>query len=127
VSLTSLNEANGQNITVHAPKAVRVAVDENDLQRLLGNVIENACRHNSKGTKIDVICVATNTGANIEIADNGAGIAESVLRDILQGQSASGGFGLLTVIALAEANAIHVEFTNKIRGFCVIFDIPYAD
>ena len=120
-------EANGQSITVHALETVRVAVDENDLQRLFGNVIENACHHNAKGTIIGIICVATEKGANVEIADNGVGIAEAVLQGILQDQSASGGFGLPIVVALAKANAIHVEFTSDPQGFNVKFDIPYAE
>lgn len=48
--------------------------DEDLLQRMIGNLIENAVRHARPGTEVRVRCLADGDRARIEVSDRGGGV-----------------------------------------------------
>ncbi|WP_324249625.1 sensor histidine kinase [Eggerthella lenta] len=48
------------------------------LARVLGNLINNACVHNPGGVTVRLTCKRTESEAVIAVADDGAGIPESI-------------------------------------------------
>ena len=70
------NVAAERNVSVVATCAddVRISGDEDLLQRLIGNLIENAIRHTRAGTEVSVRCSVENEHARIEVSDHGAGV-----------------------------------------------------
>ena len=55
-----------------------VRADGSLLARVLGNLINNACVHNPGGVTVRLTCKRTESEAVIAVADDGAGIPESI-------------------------------------------------
>ena len=92
-----------------------VSGDEDLLQRMLGNLLENAIRHAPRGSEVSVRCAAAGDAARIEVRDRGAGVPEPLREQIFErffrvdparGASAGSGAGLGLPIArwIAEAH-----------------------
>ena len=92
----------GMHFSVHVPEE-RCMVDADPLQleRLVGNLIGNAVKHNGPGTEIALILVRQAGVAYVVVADTGAPIAQNpadLFQPFIQGDSArskaTGGSGL---------------------------------
>ncbi len=59
-------------------------MDNDKIQQVLLNLIDNACRHNSEGTKIKIKAVPTGEYIKFSITDNGEGIPEHELERIFE-------------------------------------------
>lgn len=64
----------GRRAIIHRPLAAQ----------LLGNLIDNACKHSSPGTPIILRLTQTAEAVRLEIADRGAGIAPSELPHVFE-------------------------------------------
>src|SRR4029077_7463440 len=84
-----------QDIAVRVCKPASVVGDSNAIREALRNLLENAVRHTPPRTHIDV---TTGPGGTIVVEDDGPGLADDVIPDLLQpfkkGRAATEGSGL---------------------------------
>ncbi|MGU3362339.1 sensor histidine kinase [Methylobacterium sp. M6A4_1b] len=93
-------------IDLDLPAGLAVACDPQDVDEMLGNLIDNACQW-SRG-RVRVTAAATEAGVTVTVADDGPGLdAEAAARAVRPGgrldESVPGhGFGLSITVELAE-------------------------
>jgi signal transduction histidine kinase len=105
-ALHRLHAERGLAIEVHVPPDLSVRVQREDLDELLGNLLDNACKWARARVTID----ASQTGAGVEITvdDDGSGLPEEMreavlVRGVRADEAAPGsGLGLAIVRDLAE-------------------------
>lgn len=104
--LARLHADKGLAIETAVPSGLTVACDGQDLDEMLGNLVENACRWCSK--TVGISAVAEDGHIRITIADDGPGLTEGEAADVLArgrrlDESLPGhGFGLPIAQELAE-------------------------
>jgi len=117
------------------PSARRVVTDPGLLDRVLGNVIENALRYQSGGLPVMVNASRVADRVEIRVVDSGPGVPEADLDTIFlpfqrHGDVPAGdgvGLGLAVARGLAEAmdGAVHAEPTPG-GGLTVVITLPTA-
>lgn len=115
----------GQSLTwdIGLPDALQAAIDPDDLSEVLGNLIENASRHAC--SRISVSAEATGDTISLMIRDDGPGIEEEKLGQILKrgtrlDETPGGtGLGLAIVQDILDAWAGSLEITSSADGTCV--------
>ena len=120
------------NISQNFTTPVDVAMDQDDLNEVLGNLLENAVRHAQ--TSISVT-VARNSGrARVFIEDDGEGVSEEQSIAMMQrGQrmdikGTGAGLGLAIVQDILEASNASMSLSKSgIGGLKVTLDIPLSD
>jgi two-component system, OmpR family, sensor kinase len=125
--------ASPQHWVVHAPKAVVVQGNREQLARALLNLIVNAARHTPESGEINLSCQSSGGHALITVADSGNGIAPEHLPHVFEpwfkdGRSRSdGGLGLTVVyeIARTHGGAVHVE-SKPGAGARFTIELPLA-
>jgi signal transduction histidine kinase len=107
-------------ITIAAPPEHRVRVSREDLDEMLGNLLDNACRWAKSGVTVES---TTSEGmVAIRVEDDGPGIAPSLREAVLQrgvraDQTGAGtGFGLAIVRDLAELYGGAIELSASPHG-----------
>ncbi|MFV0472819.1 MAG: sensor histidine kinase [Pikeienuella sp.] len=124
--------------TLRAPLAValtgapetRVAMREDKLLAILGNLADNAARHGAKRLEIGVTAGAGR--ALIRVADDGEGISAAnrakLFDPFFTTRRAEGGtgMGLAIIRALAEAHDGRVRLVDSDRGAAFEVDLPLA-
>jgi two-component system cell cycle sensor histidine kinase PleC len=101
----------GVALSIGAPCDATVVADRFCLERMLGNIVENAIRFTPSGEKIVLAAFAATDGVVLEISDTGIGMSEEQLANLSQpfvlGDAAftreHGGTGLGIAIARAIA------------------------
>ena len=115
------------------PADLALAVDPQDLDEMLGNLLDNARRH--ARSELSVRAEAINTLATILIEDDGPGLPDTAMRDALvpgQRLDEAGegyGFGLSIVQELAELNGGTLSLGRSERagwGLAVTLTLPRA-
>ena len=105
-TLTRLHADRGVSIAVRVPADLFVKVQRQDLDEMLGNLLDNACKW--ARAHVQVECHPLNGNVVVQIDDDGVGIDPSLHRAVLQrgvraDQAAPGsGFGLAIVRDLVE-------------------------
>jgi signal transduction histidine kinase len=103
------------------------------LAQALSNLIDNALKYAPDGGRVEVIVRrGGGGGAEIAVADNGPGIAESekakVVERFYRGDSSRGtpgvGLGLSLVQAVAKLHGSSLELADRKPGLCVILALP---
>jgi two-component system OmpR family sensor kinase len=98
------------SFTVRAPEDLRVVGDRVRLEQALGNLVDNAVRHG--GTHIEAEALATPTGVELHVRDDGPGFGEAFLAhaferfsraDEARGRGGTG-LGLAIVAAIAATH-----------------------
>lgn len=84
-TMAKLNLDQGLNFQVTIDHSLRIKADEQDLEEMLGNLLENACRYASSQVEI----TAEQTEANppritIRVDDDGDGLSENARKLVLQ-------------------------------------------
>jgi signal transduction histidine kinase len=112
------------------PDGLAVAVDAQDLDEMLGNLLDNAWRHARGAVRID----AVRAGAlvRIAIADDGPGLsrdaaaAAMVAGRRLDERGDGHGFGLSITRALADLNggSLTLEAVAAGGGLCAVLMLP---
>ncbi len=127
----SLPEASGVTFDVSSIKAT-VGVDAQDLEEMLGNLMENALKWCEASVRVSV---ETADGVVlITIEDDGPGVADGQLKTVLQegtrlDTSVPGtGLGLSIVNDLAHAygGALDLSRSNQLGGLCCRVSLPAA-
>ncbi len=100
--------------------------DEDLIQRLLGNLVDNAIRHTPAGGRVSVSCTSESDHFRIEVADTGSGIApelrESIFERFFRGDSthtaaetfngSGAGLGLPIARWIAEAHGGRLDLAR---------------
>lgn len=117
-------------MTVDAPRAVSVSGDSILIERLVGNLLENAVRHNTEAGWVRVDVMGDDGPARIVVANSGPHIAETELESLRQPfrrgaegvtvermRSGEGsGLGLSVVDAIARRYQIGVDLRPRQEG-----------
>ncbi len=115
--------ANGVQITVSSPSDLaKIAVDENRINQVLGNLVSNAMRY---GDRVELSARRDGGWVAIDVADNGDGIPADQLDRIFDrfhrtdpsrhregGTTAGGGLGLAIVSQLVRLHGGEVSVTS---------------
>lgn len=99
-------------ITVQAPDALVVTGDETQLRQVVANLVANALRHTPAGTPIEVRLRTTDGWAELDVADQGPGMAPDDAARVFEPfyradksrarQTGGTGLGLAIVAAIVE-------------------------
>ena len=81
-ALLRLHAERGIDIDVHVPPDLSVRVQREDLDEMLGNLLDNACKWGRSHVTIDARQTAA--GAEITVDDDGNGLAEKMREAVLQ-------------------------------------------
>lgn len=96
---------------LHVCDRARIYGDPAEIDRVLGNLIDNAVRFTPPGGSVDVACAPERSGFAVRVRDNGVGIApEDLTRiferfwrsDAVRGRDTGSGLGLAIVRALVR-------------------------
>jgi signal transduction histidine kinase len=128
-TLAQLHRDSAVSIEVHVSPALAVRVQREDLDEMLGNLLDNACKWARSTVVIDARVVAG--AVEITVDDDGAGIPPAMREAVLQRgvradeQSAGSGLGLAIVRDLAEVyrGSIALEASN-LGGLRVVLTLP---
>ena len=112
----------GLRVDVSAPSTGRMKGDPALLRRVLDNLIDNALRHAPRGTAVELRGYAADGGWNVEVADEGPGVAP-VHRDRLftrfarsdsarSPEDGGAGLGLALSAAIARAHGGTLELLD---------------
>ncbi|MFA5139041.1 MAG: hybrid sensor histidine kinase/response regulator [Elusimicrobiota bacterium] len=119
-----------------APNLPKVKVDKRRLTQVLGNLLENAMRHTSKGGEIRVNIESIDAGIRFAVKDTGEGIDPSETQKIFEsfyqpGTKSSSGGGRLGLglsiskeIVQSHGGKIWVESEGKGKGATFYFTLP---
>ncbi|WP_244277626.1 sensor histidine kinase [Mesorhizobium erdmanii] len=129
VVLSKINAERGLNVAVDIPEALAVACEPQDLDEMLGNMLDNAFKWASSTISIK----ARNAGTQvlIEVADDGPGISMEKIHEVLQpgkrlDESIVGhGFGLSITRELAELYGGDLNLgKSSLGGLEVVVRLP---
>jgi signal transduction histidine kinase len=101
---------------INIPEALPLGVDPNDLQELVGNIIENAVKWAT--TRIAIEATVFPSGVTLVIADDGPGVGQSDLKRMtergvrLDSRMPGTGIGLSIVSDIADVYGIGVDIAN---------------
>jgi signal transduction histidine kinase len=130
------HDLTGEHIALESPRHVRVRGDEEQLRLAFRNLIENAIRYAGERIRVDVrVRPVSNRKLEIEVADQGQGIAPAALRRVFQrfqrlneAVSATRGLGLGLYIARnvvrAHGGSIRAESEGPGLGSRFIVRLP---
>jgi len=127
------------NVVAECEDGLVVSGDEDLLQRMLGNLLENAIRHAPPGSEVRVRCTRAGAAARFEVRDRGAGVPAALREQIFErfvradparGAAAGSGAGLGLPIArwIAEAHGGTVTLeTSGAEGSVFVATLPLRD
>ena len=124
-----------QELTVRAPRPVKILADLSLCTRLLSNLMENELRYAGAGAHISIEVAARDATACITLEDNGPGFSPDLLPRVFQrfakGRDSQGhGLGLAFVSAVAVAHTGRAIAKNRATGgaeIVVEFPLSSAD
>lgn len=119
------------NIRQNFPTPVDVAMDQDDLNEVLGNLLENAVRH--ARSSISVSVASNSDRARLLIEDDGEGISEEQSTAMIQrgqrmdAKGTGAGLGLAIVQDILEASNASMSLSKgAMGGLRVTLDIPLS-
>jgi signal transduction histidine kinase len=121
--LVPLAETRGVDLGLGEVAAVTARLDGGQLRLVLDNLLDNAVRYTSPGSRIDVTLHEVAGAAVMEISDSGPGIPaaelERVFARFYRGSSTDGpgsGLGLAIARAAADRCGATIELCNRAHG-----------
>jgi signal transduction histidine kinase len=102
--------------TVHAPEGLRVRTDRRRVERIVGNLVDNAVQH-APGAALLVTAHHDGSRLHVEVADDGPGVPDGELERIFDrftkadASRGAGGSGLGLAIAKEHARILGAELT----------------
>ncbi|MGB3179593.1 MAG: HAMP domain-containing sensor histidine kinase [Albidovulum sp.] len=126
----SMPDTQSKTLLIETDASVQVSMDTQDLEEILGNILENAFQWSKECVRISA--GSTETGTWITIDDDGPGIPEDDRREALRSggrlDTSSPGTGLGLAIANdlvhAYGGRISLEHSNELGGLSVKIVIP---
>ena len=120
---SALARERGLALTCESTGRHRIYGDPNEIDRLFGNLIDNAVRFTPAGGAVDVRCCPGRGGVVVEVRDTGVGIAPADLPNIferfwrgdsIRGRNSGTGLGLAIVRALVQRHGGTVDVTSAL-------------
>jgi signal transduction histidine kinase len=108
----------------------KMLADENEIIRVIINLINNAIKHNEKGTTIKVSARRTNDKIIVSVSDNGSGIPDSEKPKIFQRyptakRKIGTGLGLYLSKQIIDAHNGKIWFESELnKGTTFSFSLP---
>lgn len=118
---------------------LRVVVDMDRIDQVLGNLVANALRHTPPGETIGLQAVPIEDGVRISVCDTGEGIPAEDLPYVFDrfwkgdrarspGSGAGSGLGLAIARQLVQAHDGHIVVESKPgQGTCFTIDLPRGE
>ncbi len=136
--MRAVAEARGLALTVTGAAPCPVRGDEDQLRRLLFNLLDNAIKYTPSGGTIAVRVTCPDGRTQVEVADTGIGIAPEHLEHLFErfyrvdparGRESDGtGLGLAICRSIAEAHGGTIAVESAVgRGTRVTLTLPAAD
>ncbi len=129
VVLSKINAERGLNVSIDVPEELAVACEPQDLDEMLGNMLDNAFKW--AASAISIRGRNDGTQISIEVADDGPGISAEKIQDVLQAgkkldESVVGhGFGLSITRELAELYGGDLDLGNaSLGGLKAVIRLP---
>jgi heavy metal sensor kinase len=132
--------AEGKRITLEVRRADRCSVrgDEDQLRRLLFNLVDNAIKFTPNGGAVTVECRRDDGRADVIVADTGVGIPAEHLPHVFErfyrvepardGESGGAGLGLAISRTIAEAHGAELRIESAVgEGTRVILNLPVIE
>lgn len=135
IVVSYVDEIEGKNfeLEVNIPdNPLRINIDCRLFKRAISNLIENSLKYNEEGTKLRVEVKEFNDCINIEVADTGIGIPESIKNNLFEpfvrgdkSRSSDGGSGLGLAIAkkIINNHGGEINVYKGINGENTVFHI----
>ena len=106
-----------ENLLWRPGEPCRLKVNASAIQRVLGNLLENAIRFSPEGQEVEIKCICEPEKVSVVVSDRGPGIPEAQLKAVfrpfyrLEGSRSrvTGGSGLGLAVAKQLCNANHWE------------------
>ena len=121
----------GVTVQIEAADGLAAACEAQDLDEILGNLLDNACRWARE--RVQVVATAAGPDVRIEIGDDGPGLSDQATAEALRPgqrldeQAAGYGFGLPIARELAELYGGSVRLDRAaLGGLAVIVALPRA-
>ena len=120
---------NPVDLTFDPGTGLVVSGDRDQLSRAVANLIANAAESMPNGGKVSVTARAVGNGVEIEVADNGSGIAPEMLARVFEPlfttKRNAAGLGLSVAQQIVEAHggSVHLDSTSG-AGTKVTFVVP---
>ncbi|WP_291167770.1 HAMP domain-containing sensor histidine kinase [Hyphomicrobium sp.] len=132
-ALRRLHEGSGVTISVDVSAATSVACDPQDLNEMLANIIDNACKYAKAAVRIETSGSSSDKLVHIRVDDDGRGLPPEAFEVVFgvgeQWDSRAGGSGLGLAIVrdLAQLYGGNVELQKSpLGGLSVILSLPVA-
>ncbi len=125
----------GRTVVVDVPDDLPfVPLDYLQIDQVLSNLVENACRYTPPGAEIGVRARQKSETIQVEVADHGPGFPAAALPRLFEpfyrGEEQpirmSTGLGLAVARGLVEAHGGRIRAENRATGGSVIFTLPLA-
>jgi K+-sensing histidine kinase KdpD len=124
-------------VTAEVPHDLLLEADPMLLDRVLENLVANACRHTPKDTKVTVSARRSPDGVEIRVADNGPGIPEHELAhlgerffrggDLNSRKTRGTGLGLALVTEVLKLHGTTLDVESEVgRGSAFSFQLAAA-
>jgi signal transduction histidine kinase len=133
-ALRRLYGGSGVAITVDVSDGLLVACDPQDLNEMLANVVDNACKHAKSHVRISCHGLASDKTFDLHVEDDGKGLppeAFEVVFDIGErwdSREAGSGLGLAIVQDLAQLYGGDIKLQkSSMGGLWVVLTLPTAD
>ncbi|WP_395396780.1 HAMP domain-containing sensor histidine kinase [Novosphingobium sp. BL-8A] len=125
-----LHGARGLEVAVEAPDSCEVPIDPEDLDEMLGNLLDNACR--LAGSIVRLSIAAEGAMARVAVEDDGPGIAPrdvpvALTPGVRLDETGQGfGFGLAIVRELVElyGGSLQLGHSTELGGLCAVLLLP---
>jgi PAS domain S-box-containing protein len=135
VHLLSLNPENrGISFTNNCGDDIEVIGDEQRLSQVFVNLLTNACDVSQKSGKITIVSRSKDDAVLVDIKDEGPGISEANLNQVLEpfyttkepGQGTGLGLAIAYTIIQEHNGDIYIQspITPDLRGTCVTVQLP---
>lgn len=119
-AMNKLFNRRGVQVSLHMPEAFRLQADEGDLQELLGNLMENACKWARSQVRVEA--VRTPGLVRIRVDDDGPGFPQDLRESLLQRgvradeQREGQGIGLSVVMEIVRAYGGRIHLLDAPQG-----------
>ncbi len=125
-----LAERDGKTIESRVTDGLHVPLDKQDIEEVLGNILDNALKHCA--SKVRISAATTENVVSIQIEDDGPGIPQTAQREALRAggrldQSKPGtGLGLAIAVDLLHAygGELDLASSDDLGGLAVLIKVP---
>ena len=125
-------DSDSEIITDVQPDLPLILANADEINRVISNLINNAIKHNTKGTNLKVSAKKVNDEVQVSVSDNGKGIPESERSKIFQKYPTTkrmigSGLGLYLSKQIIDAHKSRIWFESEEgKGTTFYFTLPIA-